>query len=599
MNTMEELIDFYNSRISTYTTVLERLVKQIRLFGTLRLLVFCGATIMLWLTRHTGWMIPVAITTAFAVLFVALVVVHAGLYRKKAYTQTMIRLNVDELRCINYDFSAFDGAPEAIDHQHAFGPDLDLFGNASLFQSLNRTVVASGKSLLRQWFENPLTDANAIRKRQKAVQEMAAKALFRQHFYVAGSNAGHADDAAALQKLSARQACFSTSIVWKAMVWVIPALWIAVSAGVFCGIFPYSAYGLTTMVALIVGNVQSLPIQRLYIAVDKMEKRLLTYAELIGLIENEPFDSAELLDAQRVFCDGNMRVSGVIKRLSKMIHALDQRFSLAGIVLNLLAMRDMRQAMKLEKWISAHAGNFGKWFDALARVDAFCSLGGFAFNHPDYVYPELTDTYFEMVGKDLGHPLLHRDECVKNDVSITQSPCFLIITGANMAGKSTYLRTVGINFVLACIGAPVCATALTVYPAQLFTSLHTTDSLTARESYFFAELKRLKAIIDRLHAGEKLFIILDEVLKGTNSKDKQTGSFALMKQLINLSACGIIATHDLLLGTLEDLFPEHTRNGCFEADITGDELTFTYRLRRGIAQNMNASFLMKQMGVTP
>lgn len=181
------------------------------------------------------------------------------------------------------------------------------------------------------------------------------------------------------------------------------------------------------------------------------------------------------------------------------------------------------------------------WFDALARFDALNSLGGFAFNHPEYIYPEIADTYFQMEGKALGHPLLNRDVCVKNDIDIRKSPWFLIITGANMAGKSTYLRTIGVNYLLACVGAPVCAASLTVYPAHMVTSLRTSDSLASNESYFFAELKRLKMIIDRLQNGEKLFIILDEILKGTNSIDKQKGSLALMKQLVAYKACGIIA----------------------------------------------------------
>ena len=166
-----------------------------------------------------------------------------------------------------------------------------------------------------------------------------------------------------------------------------------------------------------------------------------------------------------------------------------------------------------------------------------------------------------------------------------------------MAGKSTYLRTVGINYLLACIGTPVCARSMELYPAQLITSLRTSDSLNDNESYFFAELKRLKLIIDKLQAGEEFFIILDEILKGTNSMDKQKGSLALIKQFMTLQANGIIATHDLMLGTLADIYPDDIRNYRFEADITGNELTFSYRLREGVAQNMNACFLMKKMGI--
>ena len=192
---------------------------------------------------------------------------------------------------------------------------------------------------------------------------------------------------------------------------------------------------------------------------------------------------------------------------------------------------------------------------------------------------------------------MDRNKCVRNGIDMEKRPFFIIITGANMAGKSTYLRTVGVNYLLACIGAPVWAAKMEIFPARLVTSLRTSDSLTDNESYFFAELKRLKLIIDKLKAGEELFIILDEILKGTNSMDKQKGSFALIKQFMSMDANGIIATHDLLLGTLIDAFAQNIRNYCFEADITNNELTFSYQMRSGVAQNMNACFLMKKMGI--
>jgi DNA mismatch repair ATPase MutS len=224
-------------------------------------------------------------------------------------------------------------------------------------------------------------------------------------------------------------------------------------------------------------------------------------------------------------------------------------------------------------------------------------LGIFAYNNPDYAYPEVSDT-FMFEAKELGHPMINRSACVRNDVEMNGQPFFLVVTGANMAGKSTYLRTAGINLVLACAGAPVCAVSLRFYPYRLVTNLRTSDSLTENESYFFAELKRLKMIIDRLQSGDRLFIILDEILKGTNSEDKQKGSIALMRQLVSLEGNGIIATHDLVLGILEKEFPGAIKNYRFEAGIDGEQLSFTYKIQEGVARNMNASFLMKQMGIT-
>lgn len=230
-------------------------------------------------------------------------------------------------------------------------------------------------------------------------------------------------------------------------------------------------------------------------------------------------------------------------------------------------------------------------------MDALCSLAAFAYNHPDYTWPIPTERPFTLCAERLGHPLIHRDRCVRNDICMEKRPCFMIITGANMAGKSTYLRTVGVNYLLACMGAPVCANRMTFYPAHMVTSLRTTDSLNDNESYFFAELKRLQEIINRLNTGEELFIILDEILKGTNSVDKQKGSLSLIKQFIHLKTNGIIATHDLQLGSLSNLYPDNIRNYRFEATIANNELTYSYRMQEGVAQNMNACFLMKKMGI--
>ena len=239
-----------------------------------------------------------------------------------------------------------------------------------------------------------------------------------------------------------------------------------------------------------------------------------------------------------------------------------------------------------------------KWFDVMATFDALISLGTLAFNNPDYIFPETVSEIFRLEAQEMGHPLILREKCIKNDVIISGAPYFMIITGANMAGKSTYLRTIGVNHLLASIGAPVCARNFVFTPGKLLTNLRTADSLVNSESYFFAELKRLKMIIERLETHEEgLFVILDEILKGTNSEDKQKGSFALMRRFVKLGGNGIIATHDLALGALETEFPHAIKNYHFDADISNDTLSFTYQIHEGVARNMNATFLMKNMGI--
>jgi hypothetical protein len=589
---------FYETQLKRSEEERDRLSKRIHTCGTVRLILFIAAIAALWYFRNAGWLAPTAAVTLPAIPFIALIVIHNKLSGQKLRLEEQIRLNRAELRGLAGDFSAFDGAAGLMTAGHAFSLDLDIFGEKSLFQSINRTVTAMGRQRLADWFLHPLTDTDAIRRRQCAVRELALKTPFRQQFCITGARQGTYGDIQRLEALAAgHKTRFRKSRIWCALIWIIPVLWLVMLTGSIYGFLSPATAGWFFAVSFTVANLPARHIHTLYKSVDRMEKLLLAYSRLMEQTEAESFDAALLVDLQGRLAGQGGSASRAVKRLSSIINALDQRFSLAGILLNMFYLRDIRHVMQLELWLERNACAFGKWFDALSEIDALNSSGGFAFNHPDYVWPVLVDTCFRMEGKALGHPLLSRTQCVRNDITLTGAPCFLVITGANMAGKSTFLRTAGVNFLLSCMGLPVCAESLTVSPANIMTSLRTADSLAASESCFFAELKRLKTVIDRLDAGEKLFILLDEVLKGTNSTDRQKGAMALVRQLIAKKTCGLIATHDLLLGTLAEHFPNEVENWCFESDIEGDMLAFTYRIRKGIAHNMNACFLMKEMGI--
>jgi len=597
---MEKIYGYYTENIRAYSLIVEGLKKRIHMMGSIRLGIFVAALITLWFLRDKDWEVLTGIMLLYSLPFIALMIYHNKLQNRKNYAEGIILLNRNELNALDYDFSAFDGAPEKSSAEHSFSLDLDLFGNNSLFQSINRTVTTLGKEELVDWFQEPLTDKALILNRAEAVKELSELTTLRQHFYVTGFlKPGDKKDPHLLTDLVSGKKTFTNNIVWKSLIWVIPAIWVILIVCTSLHLIPSFFLGIYLGISFIVSYLPAQAINKLYNKVNKMEKIFSVYSRLMKCIEGQAFQSDELNNiSAQLINSGGMTASQSIRKLSGYIGGLDQRFSAAGLILNMLYLRDTRHAMHLERWIDTHHNNVSVWLNALSRFDAYCSLGSFAFNHPDYIYPEIAETYFVMKGDDLGHPLLNRNVCIRNNIDIKKNPFFLIITGANMAGKSTYLRTVGVNYLLACIGAPVFASSLTVYPAQLVTSLRTSDSLVSNESYFFAELKRLKMIIDRLKEGEEMFIILDEILKGTNSVDKQKGSIALMKQLIRYKTCGIIATHDLVLGTLEEEFPDEIKNYRFEADIENDELSFSYLLREGIAQNMNAYFLMKKMGIT-
>lgn len=596
---MKEVYDHYRNSIAENGSLFRQLSRRIYTLGTLRLVIVLAAIATLVIWPRPGWKVSGIVILSYAVPFAALMAWYHRLVRRKEYVAATIKLCEAELAGLDYDFSAFDGAADKISGEHAFSLDLDLFGERSLFQSLNRTVTHEGREKLSEWFVRPLSDKQAILLRQQAVAELAGKSSLRQHFTVTGSlKKGTAKDTEILESLIGSQTDIGARAFWRAATWLVPVLWVVLFALLAANIIQVGILSLFFLLSVAVSNWKVGHVNRLHTAVGKMDKIFSVYARLIGIIEREEFRSAELREISRGLDATGTKASVAIKELSSALNTLDQRANMLAVILNIFLMRDIRVALRIDRWKKRYGDQIGRWLGALGDLDALSSLGGFAFNHPGYTYPAIADDYFEMEGTGLGHPLLDRNVCVRNDIRIEKAPLFLIVTGANMAGKSTYLRTVGVNFLLACTGAPVYAERLSVYPASLVTSLRTSDSLAANESYFYAELKRLKTIIDRLEAGEELFIILDEILKGTNSDDKQKGSLALVRQFISYRTCGIIATHDLVLGTLRDEFPQHVRNFRFEAEIDGDRLRFPYRLQEGIAKNLNACFLMKKMGIT-
>lgn len=598
---MENVYAYYRGNIETYSRQAEELKKQIHLLGTIRLILVAVVIAVVWLLRNESWQLITGSIILLAIPFALLMIRHVRLHNRKIYAEAMISLNENEHKGLDYDYAAFDGAADKADASHSFTLDLDVFGDRSLFQAINRTTTIMGRDLLAEWFQSPLTDKRKILQRQEAIAELKELATLRQHFFVTGSRrSGDRKDRTNLHQLTkGDDNYFLHNAFWKVMMICVPLLWIILLGGVIGGLIPSGVLGLWLCLSFVIANLTGKRINNLYQSVNKMEKIFHTYSSLMRSVEATPFRSKELSGiATRLTGKDGLPASRAIKQLSGYIGGLDQRYSAAGLILNLFYLRDTRHALALERWKDRHRDDVVVWLDALGEFDAYSSLGGFAFNHPGYVYPEIADSYFALEGKGLGHPLLNREVCVRNDIDIPQNPRFLIVTGANMAGKSTYLRTVGVNYLLACIGAPVFAESLRIYPAHIVTSLRTSDSLVSNESYFFAELKRLKMIIDRLKEGEELFIILDEILKGTNSVDKQKGSIALMKQLVRFDTCGIIATHDLVLGGLAEEFPGEIKNYRFEADIKNDELSFSYQMREGVAQNMNACFLMQKMGIT-
>lgn len=588
----------YTERLSLTEGQLQQVKKQIFRISMLRLALFIAGIAGLYFFFNQTTLLITCICLTFLPLFI-LVKIHNRFFIRKEWLETQARIIQEELQALSGDYSSFEDGKEYVNPEHPYSFDLDIFGRRSLFQSINRTCTFFGKNRLAKWLQNHLHEKTSIEKRQEMVREISEHTLFREQFRVAGLvHHGQSSDGEKIQAWSQSPAQYLHAGWVKTFIWGVPVInslllitslagWISFSwLGLSFGIFLVLSFGIIKRATYI---------QETY---GKQLKSLNGYARLIALAKAENWKSAGMQELMERFNLNGQSPIQALQQLSKELDRLDLRNNqFLYVLLEGSIFFQLQEIVRIERWKVRYGQHISEWLETVGELDALCSLGTFAYNHPQYTYPELTEKPFCFLATQMGHPLMPASQCVKNDATIPSRPFFLIITGANMAGKSTYLRTIGVNYLLACIGAPVCCEKLKLHPNQLITSLRTSDSLSDNESYFFAELKRLKRIIDLLNQGQQLFIILDEILKGTNSMDKQKGSFDLIRQFMQLKANGIIATHDLLLGSLIKQFPEEIRNYCFEADIKENELTFSYKLREGVAQNMNACFLMKKMGI--
>ena len=588
----------YTERLSLTEGQLQQVKKQIFRISMLRLALFIAGIAGLYFFFNQTTLLITCICLTFLPLFI-LVKIHNRFFIRKEWLETQARIIQEELQALSGDYSSFEDGKEYVNPEHPYSFDLDIFGRRSLFQSINRTCTFFGKNRLAKWLQNHLHEKTSIEKRQEMIREISEHTLFREQFRVAGLvHHGQSSDGEKIQAWSQSPAQYLHAGWVKAFIWGVPVINSLLLITSLAGWTSFSWLGLSFGIFLVLsfGIIKRATyIQETY---GKQLKSLNGYARLIALAKAENWKSAGMQELMERFNLNGQSPIQALQQLSKELDRLDLRNNqFLYVLLEGSIFFQLQEIVRIERWKVRYGQHISEWLETVGELDALCSLGTFAYNHPQYTYPELTEKPFCFLATQMGHPLMPASQCVKNDATIPSRPFFLIITGANMAGKSTYLRTIGVNYLLACIGAPVCCERLKLYPNQLITSLRTSDSLSDNESYFFAELKRLKRIIDLLNQGQQLFIILDEILKGTNSMDKQKGSFDLIRQFMQLKANGIIATHDLLLGSLIKQFPEEIRNYCFEADIKENELTFSYKLREGVAQNMNACFLMKKMGI--
>lgn len=574
----------------------KRLSRKSFAIAMLRLCIFSATVAGVVFLRHAT---PAAVATGLAglVVFLALTRLSAAVARAKDVETAKQRWAKGLLCRMTLDLDSFPGGSEHIDPSHHFSFDLDLFGKNSVFALLDSTVTPFGSKQLAEWLIAPETVSGMVSQRQDAVRELSENHGFRLAMAAAGTVAS---DEMPGEGNSSDIPDFSISKVQKAAVAIVPFVYVAAFSLLALDMIPGTAVFCLFLAVLLLGSLQAKRVGRLHEWTTHTIARLSCFSDVFKVIETESFHASLLENLQAGIRRPGNPASHATRRLARILHNLDQRYNVFGYaIMNGFLLWDWKQLDNIDRWMKGNGENMAAWEKAVGNFDALCALASFAADNPGYAYPVYDHSASViMEAKAAGHPLIPAGKCVRNDIVCLRESSFFVVTGANMAGKSTYLRTVAVNFLLAEIGAPVCAEEMVFSEADLFTSLRTSDSLTSGKSYFFAELERLQAIVRQAESGVRTLVILDEILRGTNSADKQKGSIGLVRKLMQLPVGGIIATHDLALGTLEEAFPGKVRNFRFEAEISeAGSLTFSYKIQPGTARNANASFLMAKMGI--
>ena len=581
----------YQARLKHFNQAADTQKRRLRRSSFLRIGVFIAAAYLVYLALQ-GPLWYGAGALAMAGLFVYLVARHQDLRYEYQRLKELIWLNQTELRVLEGDFEHLEDGAAFGETDHAFAEDLDLFGPSSFFQYVNRTGLSPGAAALAKWLCS--NDTSGIPAKQEAIRELKEQLDWRQEFT---ATARLISTPLSAGELTDWMHTYTPTIPsWsKYLPLAFSALSLLMGLLVVFGVVPPGWLVVLFFTGLLITLPFAKKIGQLALATGKTQETFRQYRRLVTQVEAHTFQSERLKNLKEHLKGKDKSVSDILKQFNRLVGALDQRNNLlVAVFANAFFLWDLRQAYAVEQWLGTYGEHTREWFEALAGFDAWNSLSNFAWNHPGYAFPEITKNKgLALEATQLAHPLL-KGKVVCNDIKIEKGH-FMVITGANMAGKSTFLRAVSLSMLMANTGLPVCAKTMSYTPMPLITSMRTTDSLSRQESYFFAELKRLKVIVDHLVEGP-YFVVLDEILKGTNSKDKARGSKEFLSRLLRMHATGLIATHDLSLCEVAGSRPE-VRNYFFDVEIREGQLFFDYKMKPGVCSNMNASFLLRKMGV--
>jgi len=592
-----EIIKVYQHNIEVHEAIIGKLERRKRSLAIARLITVLGGAATAWYFWPAAGFAFSGIIL-FSIIFIMLVFADADKSTAISHRKRLIQINQHELDAMQQNLHRYDDGQNFADPSHPYASDLDLFGTSSLYQYMSRCHAEQSKKLLACYLKESMPVSSTL-ERQEAAKELSEKQEYCQNL-----QASAMADPLTSQTEEKLKLCIDAPSVgflnpfWKWFRNIYPIIPLSVIFFYVSGNLSDQIFLISLTVFYVISIVISRKTGHALGMLSEVEPEIEGIRKQFLLIETENFKSGFLQSLQQKLKPPDYKsTSAAIGEFVSILKKIDWRSNLlVNLILQIVFVWDLRLVILLNEWKRKNRNQFNNWFGIIAEMEVVVSLASLVHNEPDWCFPEVDDRYFHFAAQQIGHPLLPATTRVTSDFSMEGVGKIALITGSNMAGKSTFLRSLGINTVLAQMGAPVCATHMSMSAVKLMSSMRVADNLAENTSTFYAELKKIQFIIESVNRKENVFILLDEVLRGTNSTDRHKGAKALVRQLLQNGAVAVMATHDTELAHSESMNPS-VSNYHFEGKIQDEELYFDYKIKPGISESLNATTLMKKIGI--
>lgn len=595
-----ETIKIFQKKLEKYEEDLKKLIIKKEKYSTIRLITFLIGMIISSLTFYKVGMVQgFSITLVWIIFFIFLVVMHQKIIDKEKIISNMVKINQKYIERINGEWVNFkNNGNEYSNPDHSYTKDLDIFGQASLFSWINTSNTFFGRQILKKFLEAPNKNKKDILKRQNAVSELAKKIDFCQKIECEGMGIDQisSDPSSLLEYSENNSKLFSKSWI-EYIFYVLPFLTIASILIYVIG------RTLSLWIPLILIIIQALinlvGLSKAVVVLGSLgsyKERVKSYQKILKIIEDEKFEDPYLLELQCSLSHNNKWASTQIKNLEKIVEANKVMSNdMLAIISNLFLFWHFHCVFALERWKDSSGKSIRQWLETIGMFEALGSIAVISQTNPDWIMPSFKDKKVFIDTDNMGHPLINNKQRVCNSIHIDQSIC--IITGSNMSGKTTFLRTIGINLVIAYAGGPVCAKKFDTSIMDIYTCMRISDDLSKGISTFYAELLRIKMIIEASKEKKPMIFLIDEMFSGTNSNDRITGAKNVVFNLSREWIAGLISTHDFELCNLEKDSNGKIRNYHFSERYKSNMIEFDYKLKNGQCTTTNAKYLMKMVGI--